>query len=366
MAARASASPAMAHNASVTLLRRHWLIAVLLAAGLVLRILAQVAYHPPLISVAPLRYLYGAYPGSEPLGYTAMLRLALVAGGLGVVTIIQHLLGLALAVVLYIVLQRRGAPPWLAALAVAPVLLDAYQLQMEQMIMPEALFEALVVAGLAILLWRPAITMPLAIAAGLVLGSSAAVKQLGLMLVAPAVVFLLVSVRTWRRSFAMSGALIAAFLVPVLGYCTFSYVHDGHFWLAHRQPATGRLAAAADCATLKLPAAVRRICPTPAEQAHGPDWLEHSGQSPLFRTPVKPGTRGQLISELNSAVAHQQPLRVAGAIAADWTRLFAPVRQGSASVTPISRWQFQTTYPTYPPWIGVNKAGKIVVGLQCR
>jgi hypothetical protein len=354
----------MAQNASVTLLRRHWLIALLIAAGLALRILAQLAYHPALIYVDTLKYLYGAYPGSEPLGYTAFLRVALLAGGLGVVTLVQHLLGLALAVVLYVVLLRRDVPPWLAALAAAPVLLDAYQLQMEQMIMPEALFEAMVVAGLAILLWRPHLTMPLAVAAGLVLGSSAIVKQLALVLFLPALVFVLASVRNWRRSLATSGALVAAFMLPVLAYCTFSYARTGHFWLAHRQPVTGRLAAAADCATLRLPAAVRPLCPTPAEQAHGPDWLEHSGQSPLFRTPVAPGMRGRLISELNSAVAHQQPLRVAAAIFSDWGRLFVPVRTGSASVTPISRWQFQTSYPTFPPWVGVKRNGDIVLGLQ--
>src|SRR5262245_16805845 len=356
----------MAQNASVTLLRRHWLIAVLLAAGLALRILAQLAYHPALIYVDTLKYLYGAYPGSEPLGYTAMLRLLLLAGGLGVVTIIQHLLGLAVAVVLYVVLQRRGAPRWLAALAVAPVLLDAYQLQMEQMIMPEALFEAVVVAGLALLLWRPAVTIPVAIAAGVVLGSAAVVKQLGLMLFVPAVVFLLVSVRGWRRSLVTSGVLLAAFLVPVLGYCTFSYARTGHFWLAHRQPVTGRLAAAADCKTLKLPPAVRPLCPTPAEQARGQDFLEHSGQSPLFRTPVKPGTRGLLISKLNSAIAHQQPLRVAAAIVADWGRLFVLVRGANSSATPVSRWQFQTSYPTFPQWVKVNRAGDIVVGIQYK
>ena len=348
----------------VTLLRRHWLIAVLVAAGLALRILAQLAYHPALIYVDSLKYLYGAYPGSEPLGYTAFLRLILLADGLGVVTLVQHVLSLALAVVLYVVLLRRNVPPWLAALAAAPVLLDAYQLQMEQMIMPEALFEAMVVAGLAILLWRPDLTISLAVVAGLVLGSSAVVKQLALVLFVPALVFVLASVRNWRRSLAVSGALVAAFFVPVLAYCTISYARTGHFWLAHRQPVTGRLAAAADCSTLRLPPAVRPLCPTPAEQAHGPDWLEHSGQSPLFRTPVEPGTRGRLISELNSAVAHQQPLRVAAAIMADWGRLFVAVRVGDPSVTPISRWQFQTSYPTYPPWVSVKSNGDIVVGLQ--
>jgi len=349
---------------AVTLLRRHWLLAALLAAGLALRVLALIAYHPALIYVDSLKYLYGLYPGSEPLGYTALLRTVLLAGDLGAVAVVQHLLGLAVAVALYAVLLRRGAAPWLAALAVAPVLLDAYQIQMEQMIMPEALFEAIVVTGLVVLLWRPAVSVPAAVAAGLVLGASASVKQIGLVLIIPAVAYLLVSCRPWSRSAVISGALIVAFLLPVVGYCAFSYARTGHFWLARRQTFAGRLAAAADCATLRLPASVRPICPTPAEQARGPDWLEHSGQSPLFSVPVKPGTRGALIAELNSAVAHQQPLRVAAAIVRDAVRLFGPTRHGSLSVTPISRWQFQTSYPTFPPWVRIGKSGEILVGLQ--
>ena len=46
-------------------------------------------------------------------------------------------------------------PHWLAALAAAPVLLDGYELQIEQTIMPDVWFEACIVAGLALLLWRP-------------------------------------------------------------------------------------------------------------------------------------------------------------------------------------------------------------------
>src|SRR6185312_9188711 len=65
---------------------------------------ALVAYHPALIYVDTLKYLYGASPGSEPLGYTVLLRLMLLAGDLGMVVVIQHLLGLAMAVTLYAVL----------------------------------------------------------------------------------------------------------------------------------------------------------------------------------------------------------------------------------------------------------------------
>ena len=338
-------------------MRRHWLVSALLAAGLVLRVLALAAYHPALIYVDTLKYLYGASPGSEPLGYTVLLRLMLLAGDLGTVAVIQHLLGLAMAVALYAVLLRRGAGRWLAAVAVAPVLLDAYQIQMEQTIMPDVWFEAMIVAALAVLLWRPVVSVPFAVAAGLVLGSSATIKQLGELLVLPAVVYLLVA--GGRRAITSTAALVMAFALPILCYCGISYARTGHFWLAHRQPSIGRLAAAADCATLKLPAAARPLCPTPAEQALGPDWLEHSGQSPLFRAAVPPGTRGRLIATLGAAVRHQQPVRVVASIARDTLRLFALTRGPSVGVTPISRWQFQTGYPTYPPWISICPAGQL-------
>lgn len=344
--------------------RRHWLVAILLAAGLVLRVLALAAYHPALIYVDTLKYLYGASPGSEPLAYTAVLRLILLAGDLGTVAAVQHVLGLAMAAVLYVVLLRRGVAPWLAALAVAPVLLDAYQLQMEQTIMADVWFEAVIVAGLAVLLWRPAVTLWTAVAAGLILGSSATVKQLGVVLVLPTVLYLLVA--GGRRAIASSAALAVAFVVPILSYCSLSYARTGHFRLAHKQPSIGRLAAAADCATLKLPAAVRPLCPTPAEQARGPDWLEHSGHSPLYATPVPPGTRGRLIAALGSAVRNQQPGRVAVAIARDSVRLFAVTREPTPGLVPISRWQFQTSYPTYPPRVSIGPGNVIVVGVQHR
>ena len=339
------------------MVRRHWLVSALLAAGLVLRLLALVAYHPALIYVDTLKYLYGASPGSEPLGYTELLRLMLLAGDLGTVAVIQHLLGLAMAVTLYAVLLRRGAGRWLAALAVAPVLLDAYQIQMEQTIMPDVWFEAMIVAALAVLLWRPVVSVPFAVAAGLVLGSSATIKQLGELLVLPAVVYLLVA--GGRRAIISTAALVMAFVLPILCYCGIAYARTGHFRLAHSQPSIGRMAAAADCATLKLPADARPLCPTPAEQVLGPDWLEHSGQSPLFRAAVPPGTRGRLIATLGAAVRHQQPVRVVASIARDSLRLFALTRGPSAGVTPISRWQFQAGYPTYPPWISICPAGQL-------
>jgi hypothetical protein len=352
------------HTRAAGLLRRHWLVSLLLAAGLGLRVAALAAYHPALIYVDSLKYLYGASPGSEPLGYTALLRAVLVAGDLGTVVVIQHLAGLAIGVTIYALLVRRGTSHWLAAIAAAPVLLDAYQVQMEQMIMPDVWFEVLIVAGLAVLLWRPAVTVPFAAVAGVLLGASATFKQLGVILLLPAVLYLLIAGAGSRRSLAAAAVLAAAFVLPVAGYASYSYAQIGHFWLAHRQTLTGRLAAAADCATLNVPADVRALCPPPAQQRLGPDYLEHERSSLITATIPAGAARGQLIGQLTAAVESQQPLRVAGAILRDSVRLFALTRDQAPGVTPISRWQFQTHYPVFPPWVALGPGQVIVVGVQ--
>ena len=268
---------------------------------------------------------------------------------------------------LYVVLLRRGAVRWLAAVAVAPVLLDAYQVQIEQTIMPDVWFEAMIVAGLGVLLWRPVITVRLAAAAGLVLGLSATVHQVGELLIVPAVFYVLAAAGSARRAARTAVALAVAFALPVVVYCSVSYVHFGHFRLARGQATTGRVVGAADCATLALPPAVRPLCPTPREQANGPDWLEHSKYSPLFASPVPAGvSRARLISELTSAIKSHQPQRIVGGILRDSVRLFALTRTPNPWVTPLSRWQFQTRYPTYPQWVKLGPGNVIVVGVQHR
>src|SRR5262249_30728115 len=211
-----------------------------------LRVLAQFAYRPALFYIDTARYLYNDAQGMDPVGYKGPLRAILAITNFSTVAAVQHLLGLAIAVTLYVLLLRRGAPRWLAALAAGPVLLDAYQLQIEHLIMPDVWFEALVVAGLAVLLWRPAVTVPAAAVAALILGSSATVKQTGELLIVPVAVFLLVAVRGWRRALAVTGVMAAAFVAPILLYCAVSLAQTGHFWLSAGQPNAGRMAYAAD------------------------------------------------------------------------------------------------------------------------
>ncbi len=348
-------------------LSRHWLVTALLAAGLVMRVLAIVAYRPALLYVDTLKYLYSTWAGSDPVGYRVALKLILVAGNLQTVAIVQHLLGLAMAVTLYLLLTRHGAPRWLAAIATAPVLLDAYQLQLEQTIMPDVWFEALIVAGLAVLLWKPRLSTGTCILGGLILGSSATVRQVGEILIIPALIFVLAAAGGgWRQLARKTIALTAAFAAPILFYCAASYDLTGQFSLSRSGVAAtyGRMAAAANCATLTVAADLRALCPSAAEQSVGPDRLDHDINSPAKVFSPAPGvSRNTAIGQFNNAVLSQQPLRVAGAIERDAMKLFAITRHTSPGDTSITRWQFQSSYPSYVD-VAVDPAGYIILGLK--
>jgi hypothetical protein len=113
------------------------------------------------------------------------------------------------------------------------------------------------------------------------------------------------------------------------------------------------MAAAADCATLQLTPAERGMCPTRAQQAKGPDSLEFDQDSPVqpYYANLPRDRVDALITDFNHRVLAQQPLRVLRAYARDVVRLFALTRDGSPGVTAISRWQFQTSYPYFPPHV---------------
>ena len=371
--------------------RPHWPFAIALAAGLALRILAQIAYHPALIYIDSIKYLYNSYPGADPVGYKVPLGGILAVGGLGTVTAVQHLAGLAIAVTLYVVLLRRGAGRWLAVLAALPVLLDAYEIQIEQTIMPDVWFEVLIVAALAVLLAqsvgpagaavvpagqdRPARTgrrlgrglIPV-LAAGLLLGASATVRQVGEILLLPALLYLVVVWGGLRTVLTRVTAVTAAFAIPVVGYMAGSYLVSGHFWLASSTPSVssyGRMATAADCATLRIPRIERPLCPDARQRGYGIDWLDHDAASPLKSyNPPGGANRYALVSSFDRQVLRQQPGRVLAAIGADGMKLFALTKTSGQGGTPISRWQFQTFWPSYGTWVMLGPQQRIVLGLR--
>ena len=321
---------------------RHWPFCSLLLAGLGLRIAAQIAYQPALLYIDSKKYLFGtevtSWGAFDPLGYTLLvLHPMLKVTDLAVVALLQHAVGLAMAAGLYVLLLRLGVNRWLAALATAPVLLDGYQLVAEQTIMPDTLFEALVVAGLLILLWRPRPGLLVVITAG-----------------------------NWRRRLLCGTVLTVCFALPILGYMAYSEfsLHQG-FELSDMgdEYLYGRTAHAADCATLKLPTDQWALCPKASVAAAlGVDGLVNTGltQGQTYAgfgpEPLAGTTQGTLQDQFADAVISQQPLRVIGDITHDAVKLFALTRDGLPGDTPIARWQFQDSYPYYPPGITATGA----------
>ena len=313
---QAARSPALAMPGAV---RGHWPFALVLSAGLALRVLTEVAYRPALLYIDSAKYLVGSR-GTTPEGYQVLLRLLDPVGGLALVAAVQHAFGLAMAIAVYALLIRHQVPRWAATLAAAPVLLDGYQLQLEQTVMPDVLFETMIAGGLVLLLWpRPPEqngqkSLARVAAGALVLGATATVREIGGVLILPAVVFAVATASGWRRRTGRAALATACFALPVLGYMAAAYFVTGHFGLASNGPAPayGRAAAAADCATLTLPADERALCPAPARTLAlgGIDGLLHNPQSPGHTVPVPPGTtRAQPLACFSLAVFRQQPLR---------------------------------------------------------
>src|SRR5689334_21825277 len=216
--------------AAVDLVRRHWMFWLLLAGGLMLRGIAQVAYEPALLFIDSKKYIFGTdfnntiWGSFDPLGYSLLiLRPILLFGrSLAYAALVQHIMGMAMAGALYALMVRRGVTRWLAALAVAPVLLDAYQLNAEQTIMPDVLFEVLLVAGIVLLLWRPRPGLVLVALGGLALGASGPVRQVGEALIVPALVYVVAAAPGWRTRLLHSTVMTACFALPVVGYMTYS------------------------------------------------------------------------------------------------------------------------------------------------
>ncbi|MQA95148.1 MAG: hypothetical protein GEV11_11070 [Streptosporangiales bacterium] len=326
---------------------------VLLAAGIVLRVMVWAAYRPVLLYVDSYRYLGmvdgGTVAGPDPAGYAFFLKILLKFGDLSLVPIAQHLIGLGIGVAIYLFLLRRGVHPGLSALAAAPVLLDAYVLQISQLVMSDLLFIAVVVLAAGVLAWRPPPSIPAVAVAGALIGGAVSVRGVGQAALIAALLFVLVAgagVR-WRRRLASAAVLLTGFAVALGAYmavCLYKYDEWGMGGSHSARILYARAATFVDCSTIDLPAHLRPLCPQPpVDRRPGVDeyvW----GQSSPARHYRDPDELAEL-ADFARQVYGQQPLDLAKATVVDFFRGFAPVKADMPKQVPIGRWQFQTTYP---------------------
>ena len=243
--------------------RSHWGFVCVLVAAVVLRVVAMVAF-PPLWFTDSFDYVrIGLHPFPHPLrpdGYGFYLWSLSPFRSFALVVAVQHLMGLAMGVMVYaLVVRRYGRPRWVGCLAAVPVLFDAYEVQLEQLVMSDVLFMFLAMSAVAVVLWSEKVTWRAGIGAGVLLALAGLTRTVGLPLVGLLVVFLLVRRAGWRTVVAV--AVAAAF--PVVGYALWFQSATGHFAITNVDGVFlwGRTAAFADCAKIKPPPDLAMMCP---------------------------------------------------------------------------------------------------------
>ena len=205
----------------------------------------------------------GLHPFPHPVrpdGYGFLLRLLRPFHSFVLVVAIQHLMGLSMGVMIYALLRHRYARPrWIACLATVPVLFDAYELDLEHLMMSDELFMFLALAAVTVALWREKTTWRAGVIAGVLLALAILTRTVGLPLVVLLAVFLLFR-RVGRRTVA---ATVVAAALPIAGYALWFQSATGHFAITNMDGVFlwGRTAAFADCAKIKPSPDLATMCP---------------------------------------------------------------------------------------------------------
>jgi len=337
-------------------LSRHWPFALVLGAAVLLRVATQLTYLPAVLYWDSYRYLENAFtfnPASAaPLGYSVLVvRPVLELGDLTWLPAANHLLGLGAGALLYAVVLRWSSRPWLAALASAPVLLDAYVLQIEQMVMSDAAFLFVLAAGFAALTWRRRCRPAAAALAGLLLGLAVTVRVVGAPLVLPAAAYVVLVGAGRPRQRVLTAALLAAtFAVPVVALAVAYRAATGEWGLSPLGPRVSyaRVAPFADCD--RVSAEVRSLCPPePVGQRMMTDeyvWHPYSPANRLIAAVGEDAAAPQLRA-FTRQVVRAQPGELVRRIAVDFLKGFAPTRSTSPGDVPVERWHFQ---PYFLEW----------------
>jgi hypothetical protein len=350
-----------------SLLRTHWLVVVLLVGGIALRVLSVLAYEPALLYIDSYRYLENLTaldPATlDPIGYDLILHVLLPMGGLRAVVIVQHLAGVGMGLAVYALARRHGARDWLAAIGAAPVLLDGYQVQIEQNVMSDVWLQVLLLAVVWLLVTKAAPRPVRSAVVGLLLAAAIVVRTIGIAAVPAVVVYLVVAGGAWRsRAGWVLIAKRAGALLGVLGFALFCYAgyfhrEAGHWGLTGATGSVlyGRTAQVADCAGLDLSPVLSQLCPKePLGQRKGIDYYSHMDGDPAWPGVIPPDVSvPDLQRQFAFSVLVAQPWDVVGGVLTDFAKGFAPGRTSDPDDVPVYRWQFQLAYPL---WVGPNAA----------
>jgi hypothetical protein len=306
----------------------HRLFIIVLTPALLLRVDAELGYRWQQWFNDSFEYVQNTvHFGLDPTrvsGYSIYLKFLQPFHTYALVTILQHLMGLAIAVMIYALARHRfRTPAWLATLAAVPVLYDGFEIELEHLIMADVPFLFLVMLAVTLLLWDPVPSLPRCLLVGALLGISEVMRSIGLPLLAVFVVYMLIRRIDWRKV----AATIVVCVIPVLGYAAVFDLEHGQFSMGD---ATGvflyaRTMTFADCTKMNVPANELWLCDTtpPAERPIDQAYIWTS-ESPLDRFPPTKFSPvpNKLAQDFAIRAIEAQPLSYLHAVFDDTWRVF--------------------------------------------
>jgi hypothetical protein len=305
------------------------LFALVLVPALLLRLDAELGYRWQSWFNDSFTYMsdvINLHPDTTRVGgYAIFLKILEPLHSLAAVTILQHLMGVSVGVMIYALARHRfGAPRWIATLATLPVLFDGFQIQLEHLILSDVPFEFLIALATTMLLWNRKPSWWCCALIGLILGVADTVRSVALPLLPIFLVYILLARIGWK---ALLSALVAC-LAPILLYCTWFYSFYGQFAMTE---STGvflysRVMTFAECSKIHgLPAGELSLCTTvpPDKRPIAQDYIWRR-YSPLdrFPPPVFSDPPNNLAEDFAKRAILAQPLSYAKTVAYDTIRVF--------------------------------------------
>lgn len=325
----------------VSFVRSNQLFVALLVLGIIVRVLVWLAYQPALMlqrdAYSYLALAFDPEPqGYRPVSYAFVLRGLLSIGDLSFVSAAQHAMGLMSGALIYFGLRRVGVSAAIAAIGTIPVLLDGFQLDLEQYLLAEAFFELLIVGGAVLLVWREVPAAWQAALAGMLLGLATITRFAGAPLLAVALLYMLVRRAGWRRTMLLA----LAFFVSVAGYSLWFRSTSGTLGPTNRNGFAlyGRIASFAECSGLEIDADLRRFCISKPRSERMERYGWFIANKTILRVPYDPALN-QPLSEFSRKVILNQPTDYLYAVGNDFLEFVRWVNYEAETEVP-SKWRF--------------------------
>ena len=292
-------------------------LSALVACGVALRVVASISWWP-FIPSFPDSWPYISHAGyglltdpQHPAGYSLFLHtIGFFTDQVATVTVLQHLLGIGTALLLFLAVRRLVGSPWPALVPAAVVLLGADQVYQEQLIAAEPLGTFLVSAALytAVRAIDSGGGVWYALASGAVIGLAAVVRTQTLLVGPILALGLWLALRTEPRlALRAPLMLLCAWLVVLLAYGAAKLAATGTFQITPSPGWTlyGRAATFADCHRFTPPRGTAGLCEgDPA--ARGEDWYLYDRHSPAVRLFGDYGLHdAKLLTWATAAIEHQ-------------------------------------------------------------